>query len=200
MYPILKSISDYILASLLFAIFLPLLLLLTIILAFHCGSNPFFMQNRGGKDGNLFKIIKFKTMNEKRDENGNLLSDVERTTKLGQILRNLSLDEIPQLFNILMGHMSFVGPRPFTAEYLTLYDDYQNQRHQVKPGITGWAQVKGRNTLSWQQKFELDIWYVQNRGFFLDIKILFLTAIKLFKFSEVNNSKEVTAVAFNGNN
>ena len=200
MYPIFKSFSDYLLAILLLILFSPILVGLSIILAFHYGSNPFFTQKRGGKNGSVFRIYKFKTMNEKKDKNGSLLPDIERITKLGQLLRNLSLDEIPQLFNILKGHMSFVGPRPFTAQYLGIYNNYQNQRHLVKPGITGWAQVKGRNTLSWQQKFELDIWYAKNVNFYLDLKILFLTLVKIFKFSDVNMKGQATAVAFNGNN
>ena len=139
-------------------------------------------------------------MNDKKDADGQLLPDSERLSKLGGFVRKMSLDELPQLFNILKGDMSLVGPRPLKSEYLELYSDFQKQRHNVKPGISGWAQINGRNNLSWSQKFELDVWYVTNANFFLDLKILFLTAVKIFKFSDVNMDGQATAVLFNGKN
>jgi len=163
-------------------------------------SNPFFVQKRPGKGGNLFKVIKFKTMNENKDLNGNLLPDAERLTVVGKFIRKTSLDELPQLINVLKGDMSLVGPRPLLIQYLSLYNKEQARRHEVKPGITGWAQVNGRNAISWQQKFEYDVWYVDNMSFALDMKILFLTFKKVFKREGINQEGQATAEPFNGNN
>ena len=195
-----KPFLDYLVTFILLLLTTPIFVILIILLAINNNGKPFFFQLRGGKGKRVFKIIKFKTMNDKKDVNGNLLEDSQRLTSLGAFIRKSSLDELPQLINILKGDMSLIGPRPLMAEYLSLYDDYQNQRHIVKPGITGWAQINGRNNLSWQQKFELDIWYAKNVNFYLDLKILFLTLVKIFKFSDVNMKGQATAVAFNGNN
>ena len=159
----------------------------------------FFTQDRPGKDGKIFKIIKFKTMNDKKDAQGNLLSDADRLSVFGKIVRKTSLDEIPQLFNVLIGNMSLIGPRPLLPEYLPLYNSFQNKRHLVKPGITGWAQVNGRNAITWQKKFELDVWYVNNLSFWLDIKIIFLTIKKVFVSEGINAEGEATTIAFKGN-
>ena len=157
------------------------------------------MQERPGRNGKLFTVIKFKTMTDERDKNGNLLPDDRRLTSMGKFVRKTSLDEIPQLFNVLLGHMSFVGPRPLLKEYLPLYNEAQRRRHLVKPGITGWAQVNGRNTLSWQQKFTYDTWYVDHMSFALDIKILFLTVIKVFKAEGISSESSLTMEKFRGN-
>ena len=159
----------------------PLLVLLTIVLLFANGGKPFFYQKRPGKDGRIFRLYKFKTMNDCCDSEGRLLPDAERLTRVGRLIRSLSLDELPQLFNVLKGDMSLVGPRPLLIEYLPLYNDFQKRRHDVRPGITGWAQVNGRNSINWEQKFEHDVWYVDNQSFWLDIKILWLTFVKVFK-------------------
>lgn len=199
-HQIIKPFFDYLIASLLLLITSPFLIILTVLLYFNNDGKPFFLQPRGGKDQSVFNIIKFRTMNNKKDANGRLLPDIERLTKLGSFVRKSSLDELPQLFNILKGDMSLVGPRPLVAEYLGTYNDFQRRRHLVKPGITGWAQINGRNILSWTEKFKLDVWYVDNSSFYLDLKILFLTAAKVFKFSDVNQDTQTTAPAFNGNN
>lgn len=162
-------------------------------------GKPFFVQIRPGKNGRLFKIIKFKTMNDKRDNEGNLLSDKERLTKIGKFVRKTSLDEIPQLLNVIKGDMSLIGPRPLLPEYLSLYSKTQNRRHEVKPGITGWAQINGRNAISWEQKFEYDVWYVDNISFMLDLKIIFLTIKKVFISEGINANNSVTTVPFKGN-
>ncbi|NNE13476.1 MAG: sugar transferase [Saprospiraceae bacterium] len=199
-HQIIKPFFDYLTSFILLLIFSPIIIILTLLLYIANNGKAFFLQARGGKGQSVFNIIKFKTMTDKEDANGQLLPDIERLTKLGSFVRKTSLDELPQLFNVLKGDMSLVGPRPLMAQYLELYSDSQKQRHNVKPGITGWAQINGRNNLSWSQKFELDVWYVDNVNFFLDLKILFLTGIKLFKFSDVNMEGQATAVTFNGNN
>ena len=153
----------------------PIFIIVTIGLYFANNGKPFFFQQRPGKNEKIVSIVKFKTMNDKKDENGNLLSDAERLTKIGSFVRKTSLDEIPQLINVLKGDMSLIGPRPLLIQYLPLYNETQKRRHEVRPGITGWAQVNGRNAISWQQKFEYDVWYVDNISLLLDIKILFLT-------------------------
>ena len=155
---------------------------------------------RPGKKCKFFKIIKFKTMNDKKDTFGHLLSDTERHTKMGMFVRKTSLDEIPQLLNVLKGDMSFVGPRPLLTDYVHLYTDFQNRRHQVKPGITGWAQVNGRNAISWDKKFELDVWYVDHCSFWLDVKILFKTVGKVLKSDGINPKNEISTEPFNGYN
>ena len=201
MYKIfIKPAIDFLLALIILCLILPALILLAVILSIQNFGNPFFKQIRPGKNGKLFTIYKFKTMRDTRDDQGNLLADNQRLTTIGKIVRKLSLDELPQLWNILKGEMSFVGPRPLLPEYLPLYNQEQQKRHWVKPGITGWAQVNGRNAISWQQKFEYDKWYVEHQSFKLDIKILFMTINKIFHTQEVNASNQITMDRFDGNN
>ena len=195
----LKRVIDFSCAIMGLLLLSPLFIIATIGLYFANQGKPFFFQSRPGKEERIFKIIKFKTMNDKKDGTGKLLSDGERLTKIGTFVRKTSLDEIPQLLNIVKGDMSLIGPRPLLPEYLPRYDDVQKRRHEVKPGITGWAQVNGRNTISWQQKFEYDVWYVENLNFFLDIKILFLTVKKVFKSEGINAKGSVTTEVFKGN-
>ena len=195
----LKRLFDLILALIGLFFLIPVFILVTIGLFFSNNGKPFFFQTRPGKNDKLFKIIKFKTMNDKKDSSGNLLSDVERLTTIGSFVRKTSLDEIPQLINVLKGDMSLIGPRPLLPEYLPLYNETQRRRHEVKPGITGWAQVNGRNAISWQQKFEYDVWYVDNLSFFLDCKIIFLTINKVFKREGITAENSVSAEAFKGN-
>ncbi len=194
-----KRLFDLILALIGLFFLIPVFILVTIGLFFSNNGKPFFFQTRPGKNDKLFKIIKFKTMNDKKDSSGNLLSDVERLTTIGSFVRKTSLDEIPQLINVLKGDMSLIGPRPLLPEYLPLYNETQRRRHEVKPGITGWAQVNGRNAISWQQKFEYDVWYVDNLSFFLDCKIIFLTINKVFKREGITAENSVSAEAFKGN-
>ena len=177
----------------------PVFILVTIGLYFANQGKPFFFQSRPGKNGVIFKIIKFKTMNDKKDKEGNLLSDAERLTKIGAFVRKTSMDEIPQLLNVLKGDMSLIGPRPLLPQYLPLYNEFQSRRHEVRPGITGWAQVNGRNAISWDKKFEYDVWYVQNISFMLDVKIFFLTIKKVFVSEGINMQGQVTTEAFKGN-
>lgn len=177
----------------------PLFIFATISLFFANQGKPFFFQTRPGKNEKLFRIIKFKTMNEKKDAKGNLLADEFRLTNTGKFVRKTSLDEIPQLINVLKGEMSLVGPRPLLPEYIHLYDVIQKRRHDIKPGITGWAQVNGRNAISWQQKFEYDVWYVDNSSFFLDLKIILLTIKKVFISEGINADNSATTQAFKGN-
>lgn len=169
----IKFLIDFIVSLVILINVFPILLIVTLLLIITNQGNPFFFQLRPGKNGQLFKIIKFKTMNDKKDKKGNLLPDSYRLTKTGQWVRKTSLDELPQLINVLKGDMSLIGPRPLLPEYLHLYNKIQKRRHEVKPGITGWAQVNGRNAISWQQKFEYDVWYVENVSFILDCKIVF---------------------------
>lgn len=186
--------------SLFLLIMLSLIIVLTIILLCIVNKGKtFFYQLRPGKGGQLFKIIKFKTMNDKKDLDGNLLPDALRLTKIGQLIRETSLDELPQLINVLKGDMSLIGPRPLLPEYLPLYNETQSRRHEVKPGITGWAQVNGRNAISWSQKFEFDVWYVENVSFVLDCKILFLTIKKVFKREGITAENSVSTEVFKGN-
>lgn len=194
-----KRIIDFSCAVIGLLLLSPLFVIVTIGLYFANQGKPFFFQLRPGKNEKIFKIIKFKTMNDKKDSQGNLLSDAERLTKVGMFVRKASLDEIPQLLNVLKGEMSLIGPRPLLPEYLSLYNEEQKRRHEVKPGITGWAQVNGRNTISWEQKFEYDVWYVKNLSFLLDIKILFLTIKKVFKSEGINSKGSVTTEVFKGN-
>lgn len=177
----------------------PILLLVTLGLFFANNGKPFFIQDRPGKDGVIFKIIKFKTMNDSKDAKGNLLSDTERLTAIGKWVRKTSLDEIPQLINVLKGDMSLIGPRPLLVDYLPLYNAEQKKRHNVRPGITGWAQVNGRNAISWQQKFEFDVWYVENLSLFLDLKILLLTIQKVFVSEGISQQGQATMEVFKGN-
>jgi undecaprenyl phosphate N,N'-diacetylbacillosamine 1-phosphate transferase len=195
---IIKPIFDFIFALVGLLFFMPVFILVYILLKFANHGDAFFFQLRPGKNGNIFKIIKFKTMSEAKDANGNLLSDGERLTKIGAFVRKTSLDEIPQLLNVLKGDMSLIGPRPLLTQYLHLYNDFQNRRHEVKPGITGWAQVNGRNAISWDKKFELDVWYVDHCSFFVDIKILFKTVLKVVKKEGINAADAATIEPFNG--
>lgn len=194
-----KTIIDFIFSFLALIIFSPTFILVTIGLCFANHGKPFFFQLRPGKNGQLFKIMKFKTMNDKKDNEGNLLSDAERLTKIGAFVRKTSLDEIPQLLNVLKGDMSLIGPRPLLPEYLPLYNETQKRRHEVKPGITGWAQVNGRNAISWEQKFNYDVWYVDNCSFILDCNIVYLTIKKVIKHEGISAVNSVTTEAFKGN-
>ncbi|AZB27488.1 sugar transferase [Chryseobacterium bernardetii] len=197
---VFKRIIDFFLALLGFLILSPIFLLVTIGLYFANQGKPFFFQKRPGKNGKVFSIIKFKTMNDKKDKNGNLLPDADRLTGIGSFVRKTSLDEIPQLINVLKGDMSLIGPRPLLPQYLPLYNSEQKRRHEVRPGITGWAQVNGRNAISWKRKFELDVWYVDHLSFFLDVKIFFLTIKKVFIKEGISQEGQATAEAFNGFN
>jgi undecaprenyl phosphate N,N'-diacetylbacillosamine 1-phosphate transferase len=178
---------------------LPFIIVCLLILI-YIGKPVFFIQSRPGKNGRIFKIVKFRTMNNKTDKNGNLLPDSERMTAFGNFIRRNSLDELPQLVNVINGDLSLVGPRPLIPEYLPLYSKEQARRHDVKPGITGWAQVNGRNAISWKEKFELDIWYVDHISLILDLKILLLTLLTVIKRAGINKEGQATTVAFNGNN
>jgi undecaprenyl phosphate N,N'-diacetylbacillosamine 1-phosphate transferase len=195
-----KRIIDFVIALVGLIVLSPLFLILWIGLSIaNKGAGAFFLQERPGKDEKIFKVIKFKTMNDRRDENGNLLPDSERLTTIGRWIRSLSLDEIPQLINVLKGDMSLVGPRPLLVQYLPLYDEVQRRRHEVRPGMTGWAQVNGRNAISWQEKFEHDVWYVDHLSLSLDIKILLKTIEKVFKREGINSGTNATMEPFNGN-
>lgn len=195
-----KRIIDFNGAIIGLLILSPLFIIVTIGLCFSNHGNPFFLQLRPGKDGKIFRIIKFKTMNEKKDGYGNLLPDAHRLTKIGVFVRKASFDEIPQLINVIKGDMSLVGPRPLLPEYLYLYNEVQKRRHEIRPGITGWAQVNGRNAISWQKKFEYDIEYIDSLDFKFDCKIIFLTIKKVLKSEGVNLNEQVAAEYFNGNN
>lgn len=195
---LVKSILDRLVAALALLFFSPLMLLVAIAIYIRMGSPIFFTQPRPGKDGCIFTFYKFRTMTNDRDFNGNLLPDEKRLTALGQFLRQTSLDELPQLWNVLKGDMSFVGPRPLLVKYLELYNLEQARRHEVKPGITGWVQVNGRNTLNWEEKFKLDIWYVDNWSLWLDLKILFLTIVKVVLREGINQEGYATMPEFTG--
>src|SRR5699024_7177268 len=188
----------FILSFFIIIITMPIFLITAIIVRLFLGSPIIFKQIRPGLNGKPFEVYKFRSMNDKRDKDGELLPDDIRLTTVGKILRKLSLDELPQLFNVLKGDISLVGPRPLLLEYLPLYTERQSRRHEVKPGITGWAQVNGRNAISWEEKFELDVWYVDNRTFWLDIKILFMTVKKVFKSEGINQSGKATMEKFKG--
>lgn len=194
-----KRIFDFTAALIGLLLLSPIFLIVTIGLYFANQGKPFFFQKRPGINGKIFSIIKFKTMNDKRNPQGNLLPDAERLTPIGAFVRKTSLDEIPQLFNVLMGEMSLIGPRPLLPEYLNLYNEHQSRRNEVKPGITGWAQVNGRNTISWEQKFNYDVWYVDHYDFQLDIKILAMTVKKVFVSEGINQEGHVTSEEFKGN-
>ena len=196
----IKPAIDFVLALVGFLFLSPVFVLVTIGLFFANDGKPFFFQLRPGKNGKIFKIIKFKTMTDKKDENGNLLPDADRLTKIGSFVRKTSLDEIPQLLNVIKGDMALVGPRPLLPKYLELYNDFQRRRNEVKPGITGWAQVNGRNSISWEKKFEYDVWYVDNVSFLLDIKILIMTVLKVVKSEGINEQGQATSNEFKGNN
>jgi undecaprenyl phosphate N,N'-diacetylbacillosamine 1-phosphate transferase len=195
-----KRLFDFVIALIGFIIISPLFLLLWIWLSIaNKGAGAFFLQERPGKDERLFKVIKFKTMTDERDSDGNLLPNADRLTKIGRVIRSLSLDEIPQLLNVIKGDMALVGPRPLLVQYLPLYDEVQRRRHEVRPGITGWAQVNGRNAISWQEKFAYDVWYVDHLSLSLDIKILLKTIEKVFKREGINSGTHVTMEPFKGN-
>ncbi|XZF12364.1 sugar transferase [Chitinophagaceae bacterium MMS25-I14] len=182
-----------------FILLSPVFVLLVFLLACANRGTPFFVQRRPGLQGHIFHVIKFKTMNDRRDMQGNLLPDAERLTSLGRFIRKTSLDEIPQLLNVILGDMSLVGPRPLLPEYMALYNQRQLTRHNVRPGITGWAQINGRNTISWTQRFEYDLWYVGNVSFVLDMKILWRTVAKVFRSEGVSSATSVTMEKFTGN-
>ncbi len=193
---VIKRFFDFTFSLTAFFLLSPLFIITSILLVIYLKGNPYFIQKRPGYKGKIFNIIKFKTMYNLTDKEGTLLPDVERVFKLGLVIRKLSLDEIPQLLNVIKGDMSLVGPRPLLVKYLEIYDDFQMQRHLVKPGITGWAQVNGRNTISWSKKFELDVWYVNNVSFVLDLKILLLTVLKVFKREGISGEDTITMTEF----
>lgn len=196
----LKRSFDFICALIALILLFPILIIIAILIRIKLGSPIFFLQERVGKDNKVFKIIKFRTMRDIRDKNGNLLADEERMTSFGKTMRSLSIDELPELINILRGDMSIVGPRPLLVQYLSLYNDEQIKRHNTLPGLTGWAQINGRNNLSWNEKFDLDLWYVKNRSFKLDLKIIFLTIYKVIKREDINKEGQATTEYFNGMN
>jgi len=217
---LVKPTFDFLAAATGLVVLSPLFIVITVVLYFSNQGKPFFTQRRPGKNTNIFNIIKFKTMNDKKDvegqllpdsqrltsmgsfirknANGQLLHDSQRLTSMGSFIRKTSLDEIPQLINVLKGDMSLIGPRPLLTNYLHLYSDFQNRRHEVKPGITGWAQVNGRNAISWDKKFEYDVWYVDNSSFILDCKILFKTVQKVLKSEGINAANAATIEPFDG--
>ncbi len=196
----IKRIFDFILSLIGFIVISPIFIILLIWLTIvNKGAGALFFQERPGKDERIFKVIKFKTMTDERDASGNLLPDAQRLTKVGRFVRSTSLDEIPQLLNVIKGDMSLIGPRPLLVQYLPLYNDAQRRRHEVRPGITGWAQVNGRNAISWTQKFEYDVWYVDNISLSLDVKILVRTIMKVFKREGISSDTSSTMEAFRGN-
>lgn len=196
-----KRLIDFTIVLIALLCIWPILLVITIWLHFaNKGAGAFFTQERPGKDGKIFKVIKFKTMTDERDADGNLLPDADRLTKVGKFVRSTSIDELPQLFNVLKGDMALIGPRPLLPQYLPLYNKVQARRHNVRPGITGWAQVNGRNAISWTKKFELDVWYVDHLSFLLDLKILFLTIKKVFLRADINSATDATMEDFDGTN
>lgn len=198
---IFKRLIDFCLVFTVLVFIWPILLLVTFWLhSANKGAGAFFMQERPGKDGKIFKVIKFKSMTDERDAEGNLLPNEQRITKVGAFIRKTSIDELPQLFNVLEGNMALIGPRPLRVDYLSLYNKEQARRHEVRPGITGWAQVNGRNAISWGKKFELDIWYVDHISFFLDLKIFCMTIVKVFKRNDINSGEKIGIEKFNGNN
>lgn len=197
---IIKPLFDFIFALIGLLILSPVFAVITLILSFANNGKPFYFDRRPGLNEKIFLVIKFKTMNDKKDKNGVLLPDIERTTKIGKWIRKSSLDEIPQLLNVLIGQMSLIGPRPLWPSYLEFYSEEQKRRHTIKPGITGWAQINGRNSISWKQKFEYDVYYVDRVSFLFDLKIFFLTIKKVLFPEGINASEEITMEAFNGKN
>src|SRR5690606_33503236 len=195
-----KRLFDFLIALVGLICLSPIFIIVMIGLYFANEGKPFFFQARPGKSERIFKIIKFKTMNDKKDANGNLLPDAERLTRIGSFVRKTSLDEIPQLINVLKGDMSLIGPRPLLPQYLPLYNEEQKKRHNVRPGITGWAQVNGRNAITWKRKFELDVEYVDNLSLAMDVKVFFTTFKKVFKSEGISQEGQATAEPFNGDN
>lgn len=195
----MKRVMDVMIAAGALLLLLPVLALIYILVLINMGHPVFFIQQRPGLGGAPFKLIKFRTMLERQDDNNEPLLDSQRMTKLGKFLRKTSLDELPELWNVLKGDMSIIGPRPLLMDYLSLYSAEQHRRHAIKPGITGWAQVNGRNSLSWEQKFQLDVWYVDNRTLWLDIKILLLTVKQVFSMAGISEKGEATMSKFRGN-
>ena len=196
---IIKPLLDSIIALVALLILSPVFIFLIVFLYLANDGKPFFLQPRPGRNGRVFRVVKFKTMNDKRGSDGQLLPDDVRLTPVGKFVRRTSLDEIPQLLNVLKGDMSLVGPRPLLVEYLPLYDETQRKRHDVRPGITGWAQVNGRNAISWNEKFAYDVWYVDNISFPLDVKILWMTLLKVVQSEGINSASSVTMEKFTGN-
>lgn len=196
-----KRLIDFIIVFCVLVVIWPILLIITLWLHFaNKGAGAFFAQERPGKGGKVFKVIKFKTMTDERDADGNLLPDADRLTNVGRFVRSTSIDELPQLINVLKGDMALIGPRPLLVQYLPLYNKEQARRHDVRPGITGWAQVNGRNAISWTKKFELDVWYVDHCSFLLDVKIIFLTIKKVFVREGISQEGQATMEFFTGNN
>ena len=194
----IKRLFDLVLALVVLVLFLPVILLVAFLIRLKMGAPVIFRQQRPGYRGKPFYLYKFRTMTAEVDEKGNLLHDEKRLTPLGAILRKLSIDELPQLFNVIRGELSFVGPRPLLMEYLERYSEEQARRHEVKPGITGWAQVNGRNAITWEEKFKLDVWYVDNRSFWLDMKILWLTLVKVLRAEGISGEGTATMTKFMG--
>lgn len=197
---IFKRVFDFIIAFIGLVVSIPVFIFAGISLLILNKGKVFFLQARPGKNGRIFKVVKFKTMTDEKDQKGDFLPDSQRLTKVGKFIRSTSLDEIPQLFNVLIGDMSIVGPRPLLVQYLPLYSPEQARRHKVKPGITGWAQVNGRNTISWQKKFEYDVWYVDHISLSLDVKIIYLTVINVLKKQGITSETSATMEVFAGNN
>lgn len=196
----LKRFLDFIIVFCVLLLIWPILLIITLWLHFaNKGAGAFFYQERPGKGGRIFKVVKFKTMTDDRDKNGNLLPDKERLTPIGRFIRSTSIDELPQLINVLKGDMALIGPRPLLVKYLPLYNEFQQRRHEVRPGISGWAQVNGRNAISWEDKFNYDVWYVDHLSFWLDLKIIFLTIKKVFVREGISSDTSATMEPFRGN-
>lgn len=196
-----KRIVDFIIVFITLSIIWPILLAITVWLHFaNKGAGAFFTQERPGKNGKIFKVIKFKTMTDERDVEGNLLPDADRLTPIGKLVRSTSIDELPQLINVLKGDMALIGPRPLLVKYLPLYSKEQARRHEVRPGITGWAQVNGRNNISWTKKFELDVWYVDHCSLITDIKVILLTIKKVLFREDISKEGQATTIPFNGKN
>ena len=196
-----KRVLDFCISLIAIIIISPILLVVTIWLHFaNKGAGAFFFQERPGKDAKIFKVIKFKTMTDERDAEGNLLPDEQRLTKVGRFVRSTSIDELPQLINVLKGDMALIGPRPLLVQYLPLYSKEQMRRHEVRPGISGWAQCHGRNAISWMEKFKLDVWYVDHVSLWTDIKVIWITIMKVLKRADINEAGQATMEAFNGHN
>ena len=196
-----KRFFDFCISLLALIVISPILLVITIWLHFaNKGAGAFFFQERPGKDAKIFKVIKFKTMTDERDAEGKLLPDAQRLTKVGRFVRSTSIDELPQLINVLKGDMALIGPRPLLVKYLSLYSPEQARRHEVRPGISGWAQCHGRNAISWAEKFKLDVWYVDHCTLWTDIKVIWITIMKVLKRADINEAGQATMEAFNGEN